>query len=465
MDYNSSIVILTCLMKQLLGSLSFLLLFSSTIPTAYAQYPAEIVEYFRGTQFPMPPIFIQDSSVDCPIRANVYDTECNRRHGKLSNYTLNSQQITVDRGHSLKIKWYPLDKDISLKKSSLEKEKNNDLEKIAAHYDEYMSGVRSIEQEELYALSFHFDEIDSVRHFYTHAYPEFILDNDGKKRGVGYFSLNTISYPWDRSNGGIDYNIIIKSPDCTSIAFISYDLEPEHAITSSWNTYVNEQPNVDNRMLNDKNETAYMSISKSILQKYLDNYILQDVISMEPISLLKKSVSAVFTTDFQDVPTIHRYFDAITRLYKERVLSGYSGRTFKPEQEISRAEFTKILVSSFYNANFQQWKYLKKACFSDVQDSEWYAPFVCYAQEKHIVSGYANDTFRPTHYITVAESIKMLLEAKHISVNSEATTPWYLSHMRYAEDLKILSKISPLPLHFLTRGEAAALMVNGKNNM
>ena len=53
--------------------------------------------------------------------------------------------------------------------------------------------------------------------------------------------------------------------------------------------------------------------------------------------------TAVFAA-FSDVTDTNPYKDAITTLTKLSVIEGYGDNTFKPENSITRAEFTKIIV-------------------------------------------------------------------------------------------------------------------------
>ena len=47
---------------------------------------------------------------------------------------------------------------------------------------------------------------------------------------------------------------------------------------------------------------------------------------------------------FSDVGDDNTYKDAITTLTKLKVIDGYEDGTFKPDGQITRAEFTKLIV-------------------------------------------------------------------------------------------------------------------------
>lgn len=50
-------------------------------------------------------------------------------------------------------------------------------------------------------------------------------------------------------------------------------------------------------------------------------------------------------------------------------------------------------------------------CFPDVK-AEWYAPYICFAKEKGWISGYSDGLFRPEQMINKVEAIKMLINSQ-----------------------------------------------------
>jgi len=60
---------------------------------------------------------------------------------------------------------------------------------------------------------------------------------------------------------------------------------------------------------------------------------------------------AASTTGFSDVPSDYLYYDGITYVQSAGIATGYPNGTFKPENPVNRAEFTKIVINSQYFAN------------------------------------------------------------------------------------------------------------------
>lgn len=52
------------------------------------------------------------------------------------------------------------------------------------------------------------------------------------------------------------------------------------------------------------------------------------------------------TSPFPDVEEWTKYYDAITYLYENGIISGYEDCTFQPDREVNRVEALKILLLS-----------------------------------------------------------------------------------------------------------------------
>ncbi len=115
---------------------------------------------------------------------------------------------------------------------------------------------------------------------------------------------------------------------------------------------------------------------------------------------------------FEDVTADSKYFDALLYLKNYGVISGFADNSYRPYQEMKRAELIKTIVNakkSFPLAlNYN-------SCFIDVQ-TQWFAPSVCFAKEKGWINGYVDGSFHPTESLTKVESLKMILDAFEIKI-------------------------------------------------
>lgn len=86
---------------------------------------------------------------------------------------------------------------------------------------------------------------------------------------------------------------------------------------------------------------------------------------------------------------------SINKLLKLNIISGYADNTFKPNKNVSREEFTKMLLLTFkINAN------ILDGDFVDVPKNSWFAPFVYTAKNLNIVNGFSPSKFGAGELIT-----------------------------------------------------------------
>jgi|WetSurMetagenome_2_1015567.scaffolds.fasta_scaffold113240_3 hypothetical protein len=164
---------------------------------------------------------------------------------------------------------------------------------------------------------------------------------------------------------------------------------------------------------------------------------------------------------FSDVEATSTYNDALTYLKPRGIIQGYSDGTYKPDNQINRAEFTKIAVGllgpetqdcAATTASFA-------GKFSDVETSVWYADFVCLALNNNIIAGYPDGTFKPAQNINFAEAAKIIANADMLTVTTPTgSDPWYKG---YVDALAAKNAIPATIKSFdqiITRGEMAEII-------
>ena len=125
-------------------------------------------------------------------------------------------------------------------------------------------------------------------------------------------------------------------------------------------------------------------------------------------------------------------------------MQGYDDGTFRPDQSMNRAEFTKTVLEAL---GYSIPDTITSSDFSDVPVNEWYAPYTQTAKERNIIAGYEDGTFRPNNNITRAEAIKILLQAANIEIEIPAETifsdvdlnEWYAPYVVKAHSMGIVS--------------------------
>ncbi len=86
-------------------------------------------------------------------------------------------------------------------------------------------------------------------------------------------------------------------------------------------------------------------------------------------------------------------------------ITGYNDATFRPDDELNRAEALKIVSLA---AGLLEDTESEPAAFSDVSSSDWFAPYVRITSSRNIIMGYGDGTFRPQNSITRAEAAKII---------------------------------------------------------
>lgn len=148
------------------------------------------------------------------------------------------------------------------------------------------------------------------------------------------------------------------------------------------------------------------------------------------------------TNSYTDVDPSDWYNNAISTLSNMGIISGDPSGAFRPDDSITRAEFTKIAVGFFDKAG----DYVD-GTYDDVSSSDWYADFIDAAVDLGLIEGYPDGTIRPEATITRAEACTIvnrtlgrvpdkdhLLPADEMRVwpDNSDTNEWYYAQIQEA---------------------------------
>jgi len=142
------------------------------------------------------------------------------------------------------------------------------------------------------------------------------------------------------------------------------------------------------------------------------------------MALLKRRGLSIYTVvsrfkTFDDIRLSWAKTD-IEALASRFIINGTSEKTFSPDTNITRAEYTAILMRALGMPENED---AAKKAFSDVGADAWYAGVVGAAFESGLITGYPDGTFRPERSITRQEVAVLLSRAmafaeKPMAVNS-----------------------------------------------
>ncbi len=110
--------------------------------------------------------------------------------------------------------------------------------------------------------------------------------------------------------------------------------------------------------------------------------------------------------EFQDLDSVPWAKDVIVQLYHKGIINGTSETAFSPENNITRAEFTKIIVTLF-DLKLQN----GASDFTDVANNEWYTDYIYTAVQNGIINGYSDETFGVNDSITREQAATILYRA------------------------------------------------------
>ena len=119
--------------------------------------------------------------------------------------------------------------------------------------------------------------------------------------------------------------------------------------------------------------------------------IAQPVVSKQETDIVEELPMDIFT----DIEEVQWAKEAIVTLAEQGIINGYDNGLFKPNNNVTRAEFVKIIVTAFNISSDNN-----EVSFSDVDDDSWYAPYVKTAYSTGIVNGYSADVFGVNDNIT-----------------------------------------------------------------
>lgn len=107
----------------------------------------------------------------------------------------------------------------------------------------------------------------------------------------------------------------------------------------------------------------------------------------------------------------------VESMVAKNVVNGYSDETFKPDNNITRGEFAKLVVNALEEDLVEY-----KGEFTDVKASHWSADYIATMKELGLIKGYGDGTFKPEAEITRAEMAMILGEILDVEVTEQEST-------------------------------------------
>lgn len=153
------------------------------------------------------------------------------------------------------------------------------------------------------------------------------------------------------------------------------------------------------------------AISKGVIQGGVPVNPNAQITRAEFTSLLVKAFGgdAKAELTFKDVPKNHPYYQDIQKAIEAGLVGGYSTTEFRPDQRLTREE-TALMILRFIKMKDLEIPNVEVGAFKD-KDKMWYGDLIQDIRKIGIIAGYEDNTFRPKKPISKAETIAFLMRS------------------------------------------------------
>ncbi len=183
------------------------------------------------------------------------------------------------------------------------------------------------------------------------------------------------------------------------------------------------------------------------------------------------ALPASASQEFPDVGPDYWSYDAIMYFKDRNVLSGYPDGYYRPDQQVTRAEFATIVTKALGLRDLSEIRY---TTYKDIDENHWAYYDVMLGSYYGLIHGTPDHMFYPSNRITRLEVIMVIMKALSIKEITEEEALQQLSVYRDAKDVPYWATLTTgkaqqlglivllpgkedyiLPNQYATRGELA----------
>lgn len=176
---------------------------------------------------------------------------------------------------------------------------------------------------------------------------------------------------------------------------------------------------------------------------------------------------------FKDMSSHSWAADAVSVLYEAGVISGYSTEEFGPANNVTRAEFTKLIITlaELVSDEYKEDVNIEKSMFDDVSEDAWYCAVINKAADMGVVNGNGLN-FNPEATVSREDAAVMLyrflsqemeFENEHYFDDEIEFSDYARGPISYMAGEKLINGVGNGTFNakgVLTRAEAAMLIYN-----
>jgi len=191
------------------------------------------------------------------------------------------------------------------------------------------------------------------------------------------------------------------------------------------------------------------------------------VASLALVSIASLMAGQAFAANFPDTEGTD-YKAAFTYLSNQQIVKGYADGLARPNAPLNRVEALKVILIAQGEFADRIAHYAKNTppipLFTDVDQTQWYTPYLEAASEKSVVTGYPDRSFRPGQLLKTEEAVTLLMRTFNLTgPNAVATlspyienqsNQWYTASINQAIEKNLVMHKGKLRLgSAITRGQ------------
>ncbi|MAE68204.1 MAG: S-layer homology domain-containing protein [Candidatus Peribacteraceae bacterium] len=141
-------------------------------------------------------------------------------------------------------------------------------------------------------------------------------------------------------------------------------------------------------------------------------YLRRFVASLALVALASLTAGQALAAGFADTQGTD-YGRAFAYLQSQGIVQGYADGLARPGHPLNRVEALKVILKAQGSYDSRVAHYTKKTppipLFSDIDQTQWYVPYIEAAFEQGVITGYPDGTFRPARLLSTEEAVTMLM--------------------------------------------------------
>ena len=261
-------------------------------------------------------------------------------------------------------------------------------------------------------------------------------------------------YTAKKSSGGGGSSVSIKLDKDTVSGVVGDKIKVTATVTGSTAKPTWTSSNEDVATVDENGNITFVG-KGTVTVKVKVNGIVKNI----PVTVKEATATPVPTVKPTEAPVINTE-------YTKPYASGYDDGSFLPNNNITRGELAAMIARLSYGDDLPDGMY--QASFPDVDSDAWFNKYIGYLEDKDVLSGYEDGTFRPMDTITRGEISAVIARAQRydlISYNGIFTdvteNDWAKDYIETLADKNIVSGYEDGtfgPYSPLTRAEAVAII-------